>query len=48
VNIIGLLAMKKRDYNIEKQSRQELDLRTKAIKSKKKYTRKTKHKGKDV
>lgn len=35
----------KRDLNIEKSYRKEIDLRTKFVPSKRVYTRKTKHKG---
>lgn len=38
--------MKKRDYNINKAFKRELDLKTKSIPSKKAYSRKQKHKGK--
>ena len=36
--------MKPRDLNIMKAFKRELDLRTKSIKDKKKYSRKAKHK----
>jgi len=39
--------VKKRDIEILKSYQREINLRTKSIKSKKKYTRKTKHKGND-
>ena len=35
----------KRDFNIEKSYRKEVDMRTKSVPSKRTYTRKTKHKG---
>ena len=35
----------KRDFNIEKSYRKEIDMRTKSVPSKRAYTRKTKHKG---
>ena len=36
-----------RDYNILKSYRREINLRTRKVKNKKKYTRKQKHKGKN-
>ena len=36
-----------RDHNIKKSYRKEIDLRTKVVKDKTKYTRKQKHKQKD-
>ena len=36
--------MKQRDLNIVKAFKRELDLRTKSVKNKKKYSRKAKHK----
>ena len=38
------MQMKQRDLNIIKAYKKELDLRTRAIKNKKKYSRKAKHK----
>jgi hypothetical protein len=39
------MSKSKRDYNIDKSYRKEIDLRTKSVPSKRAYTRKTKHKG---
>ena len=39
--------MKRRDHNIRKAFQREIDLREKQIPSKKKYSRKTKHKSKE-
>jgi len=39
--------MKKRDLEILASYRREINLRTKSVKNKKKYTRKTKHKNKE-
>jgi len=39
--------MSKRDWNIEKSYRREIDLKSKIVKSKKIYTRKIKHKNKE-
>ena len=38
------MQMKPRDLNIMKAFKRELDLRTKSVKNKKKYSRKAKHK----
>lgn len=38
--------MKQRDINIIKAFKRELDLRTRKVRDKSKYTRKVKHKGK--
>ena len=38
----------KRDYNVEKSYRKEINLSTKVVQSKKAYKRKPKHKLKDI